>query len=338
MSKLDLPGGQSLEEILASIRQTLADESAGSMRNAVSGGGAQPKRAAANGAQANGAAARSADSLPGRLAMALAQANGLETEDEDLTDILAPEADRRADAQAAEMPARAAEGRDPLWFLTGRYAAGAQSDAPKAPAARERAAEAKPAAAPVEEVKLTRPETLRRSFPPLFGPGADPAPAPDVGTDGPVEKPVETAAKPAPAPIVEPRPVPVPAPSAVSSPFDARPPFFGEARSDPPLELIVPAVEAPAAAKVEAEPAAVEAKLASEEAVAAAAEAVASDAGPAPEAAALPQSPSLEQMIGQLLEPLLQKWVNDNLPRLVEAAIREEVARALKDRPGELKI
>jgi hypothetical protein len=53
-----------------------------------------------------------------------------------------------------------------------------------------------------------------------------------------------------------------------------------------------------------------------------------------------PQSKALEQAIAQLLEPLLRKWLESNLPRLVETAIREEVARGLKSdrtRP-ELKI
>ncbi len=334
MSKLDLPGGQSLEEILASIRQSLADETVGDARGVDGGAAAQPRREAANGAQVNGAAARAADSLPGRLAMALAQSNGLDTEDEDLTDILAPETNGRAGAQTAETPAKSAESRDPLWFLAGRSAAAPQSDAAEVPAARERPAEAKPAAAPVEEVKLTRPEALRRSFPPLFGPGADAAPAADAPADrfGSAERPAEVAAKPAPAPIPE------PAPAAVSPLLDARPPFFGEARSEPPPELIVPAEEVPADAKAEAEAEAVETKPASAEADAPAGDAVAAEAGSVPETAALPQSPSLEQMIGQLLEPLLQKWVNDNLPRLVEAAIREEVAQALKGQSGELKI
>jgi cell pole-organizing protein PopZ len=41
------------------------------------------------------------------------------------------------------------------------------------------------------------------------------------------------------------------------------------------------------------------------------------------------QTQALEQIIEQLLEPLLRRWVDANLPRLVDAAIRAEVARVL---------
>ncbi len=45
------------------------------------------------------------------------------------------------------------------------------------------------------------------------------------------------------------------------------------------------------------------------------------------------QTQALEQVIEQLLEPLLRRWVEVNLPRLVDAAIRAEVARALEKKP-----
>jgi cell pole-organizing protein PopZ len=35
-------------------------------------------------------------------------------------------------------------------------------------------------------------------------------------------------------------------------------------------------------------------------------------------------------MIGQILEPLLRQWIDNNLPRMVESVVREEVKRALK--------
>ena len=36
-----------------------------------------------------------------------------------------------------------------------------------------------------------------------------------------------------------------------------------------------------------------------------------------------------EQVVGELLEPVIRQWLDSNLPRLVEKAVREEVARAM---------
>src|SRR5262245_26617969 len=47
------------------------------------------------------------------------------------------------------------------------------------------------------------------------------------------------------------------------------------------------------------------------------------------------QTQAIEQIIEQLLEPVLRRWVDANLPRLVEAAIRVEVARALAKKSAE---
>jgi cell pole-organizing protein PopZ len=42
------------------------------------------------------------------------------------------------------------------------------------------------------------------------------------------------------------------------------------------------------------------------------------------------QTQALEQIIEQLLEPVLRRWVEANLPRMVEMAIHAEVVRALE--------
>jgi cell pole-organizing protein PopZ len=47
-------------------------------------------------------------------------------------------------------------------------------------------------------------------------------------------------------------------------------------------------------------------------------------------AAPTSQTQALEQIIEQLLEPVLHRWVEANLPRLVETAIRAEVVRLLE--------
>jgi cell pole-organizing protein PopZ len=43
-------------------------------------------------------------------------------------------------------------------------------------------------------------------------------------------------------------------------------------------------------------------------------------------------------MIARLLEPVIQQWLDQNLPSMVEAAIREEMDRQFKRPRGELKI
>ena len=51
-----------------------------------------------------------------------------------------------------------------------------------------------------------------------------------------------------------------------------------------------------------------------------------------------PQTQALQEMIGRLLEPVIQQWLDSNLPGMVEAAIREEMERQFKRPRGELKI
>ena len=38
---------------------------------------------------------------------------------------------------------------------------------------------------------------------------------------------------------------------------------------------------------------------------------------------------ALEQVVAELLEPVIRQWLHSNLPRLIEKAVREEVVRAL---------
>jgi hypothetical protein len=58
---------------------------------------------------------------------------------------------------------------------------------------------------------------------------------------------------------------------------------------------------------------------------------------PAP-AAEPPQARTLEQVIGEMLEPLIRQWLESNLPRLVEQVVREEVARAIAAERGAPKV
>ena len=50
------------------------------------------------------------------------------------------------------------------------------------------------------------------------------------------------------------------------------------------------------------------------------------ESAPAATGDALPMR-ALEQMVAELLEPVIRQWLNTNLPRLIEKAVREEVAR-----------
>jgi cell pole-organizing protein PopZ len=56
------------------------------------------------------------------------------------------------------------------------------------------------------------------------------------------------------------------------------------------------------------------------------------------EPAAALQSQALQEVIARLLEPVIQKWLDTNLPSMVEAAIRDEMERQFKRPRGELKI
>jgi len=57
---------------------------------------------------------------------------------------------------------------------------------------------------------------------------------------------------------------------------------------------------------------------------------------PAPAAAAPPADegvPELDGAAAELLRPMLRQWLADNMPRIVEAALRSELTRGSKG-PG----
>lgn len=55
-------------------------------------------------------------------------------------------------------------------------------------------------------------------------------------------------------------------------------------------------------------------------------------AAAAPAATAAPVR-SLEDAVADMMKPLLQQWLADNMPRIIEKALRVETARALRDNP-----
>ena len=54
-----------------------------------------------------------------------------------------------------------------------------------------------------------------------------------------------------------------------------------------------------------------------------------SDASAAEAAGAAAASPSLEEVVRDALQPVLKKWLDENLPKLIEKQLRDEVERAL---------
>jgi cell pole-organizing protein PopZ len=145
------PASGSLEDILASIRKSLAEQSTDALTESPS-------------PVAEVKPAQRKDGLVGRLASATGSAPQPkpDPEEDDLSDVLVTDASGASSAApiAAETPipkateAPASPDKDPLWFLTRRE---------------------EPGAAKAEEPALTRPEVVRASMPPFFGSSAEAA-------------------------------------------------------------------------------------------------------------------------------------------------------------------
>jgi cell pole-organizing protein PopZ len=301
MSRSDPPGGQNLDEILASIRKTLADEAPATPDPVKSPGGNGNAHGGAAGPPDDAAAP---DTLPAKLAVALnGSANGSAGE-ADFGDLLAGSAqpDKLTVAPAS------AEQSDPLWFLT---------RPPEDPKATGQAKEQADAA------ELTRPEVVRAKFPPLFSPNPEPpAGAASAGAAAtPAEK--ETASNGSGAQLR--KEFTVKAKSAAEN--GAAP----GSREEPRLPGEGGSAGQP---KADQEP-----KPSEPGTVAPSGPSLTSPA-PKSTAPSDPQAKALEQAIAQVLEPLLRRWLENNLPRMVQAAIREEVARTSKGerQAPELKI
>ena len=167
--------------------------------------------------------------------------------------------------------------------------------------------------------------------------------------DAPAEEPKAEEAEPEPAPAAEapafepePEPEPEPAPE---------PTFRAEPEEEEVLELtdrvdqvgdldVYSPTTAPAAAEPESaayapEPAPSYDAPADEDGLLSqtAATAAASAFGQLSAAIGMPHSDrTLEDVVRELLRPLLKQWLDDNLPRIVEASVREEVERIARGR------
>jgi cell pole-organizing protein PopZ len=356
MSKPELPVDPSLDEILATIRKTLGDdrpEDGLSKLDSLPPGVRDEPAAPAKG---NGAGA-----LPDRLADALGGGHS----EEDLTDLLATEL---PSPTQAPKPQSGADTRDAPWFLS----RGSLPDAPEAkPAASNTQVDPGLPNTAHEEIMLTRPETLRRSFPPLFGAGEA---TPTRPADMPFERPKpnglaglpasRTAEAPVlPTPAVADRIVPAALP-AKQGPAAEPAKFVApiEAKARPVEERVAPFVEKPAVlpelpneiSTLPEPPRNVRGPEASVPPRPEFGTAMPEPPRPEPprpepprpetprpepvaERAAGLQGQPLQEMIARLLEPVIQQWLDQNLPSMVEAAIREEMDRQFKRPRGELK-
>ena len=297
MSKPD-PAGGSLENILASIRQSLSEQSTEALGEPAAAPVEQDKNARPPRKQG----------LTQRLAGTTAEA-GVGQPSDDLSDLLDDtpvnatpprEAAPAPDAAGPAAATAAASGeKDPLWFLTRRDESATEAGSPPAGAAIEPPPVA--AAPPPAEPKLTRPEVLRASMPPFFGSSTEAA------------KPPSTSVEPAPQPAAGPQ-VTRPQSSAPAAQTSAD---AGMARE---VSLLAAAAEAAAARPPQAAPQPV---LNGKAAPAAAA--------PSPSATLasdMAHNRALEVMVLDLLKPMLRQWLDENMPRMVAEALGEEVQRA----------
>ena len=370
MSKPDASATKSLEEILASIRKSLAGAGEGS--DAARGPrGAAPMPPAPE-PEPLADAAGDGDGLSARLAGALNGPTNGAALDDDFMELLAPDDTRpvppEADATAKPADARS-EGRDPLWFLRqpvrcgperrrastgGPHAARRGGTAPARPRPRLRprkkrsssrgprscARRCRRCSAPRQSIPRSpgrrrmrpSPRTSPRRHP--RGPhlqrrsglhgcagqhlhGEDAAldaAAPAGRRDGQGCSRARGPAGPrgswsrrcfARPPLISVADAaPGPQPPAEAKPANG---LLGEPHADAAAKPPPTPVQEPSAAK------------------------------PAP-AAEAPPARSLEQVIGEMLEPFIRQWLDANLPRMVEQVVREEVARAIAAGPRVPKV
>jgi uncharacterized protein len=318
MSKSDASGAQSLEEILAQIKKSVAGEPGTARAGAAQGAGEETGARAADGG------------LSQRLAGVLQEAGTSTPTDGDGAELLATEA---ADKGAPTDPGKPVDARsqraDPLWFL--RQPSGAAPDN----SASAQTEPTLPGPARVEEeIKLSRPQDLRSSLPPLFGTDNEQLPVARLPVaDVPI------------APLIPPPQVAAPEATAKLVPDNIL-----TAKTQP----VLPAAEAGATAdqaELDAQPMSGAATIIARP-VSATPPSTEVDLGAQPQgvatappdadqehhaaasapAAADTQARTLEQVIGELLEPVIRQWLEANLPRLVEEVVRKEVVRAIAER------
>jgi cell pole-organizing protein PopZ len=366
MSSFDKTAGKNLDEILASIRKTLADESSQPQANL------PPPTAATD---------------PNAPAPASQNGIAIANVDDDVADLLAgglggsgPQTEPKETVGAAGDP------NDPLWFLRpsgGREPVAPRTDelvsaagdnlpgpavAPERPSlaalfVAERGSvgddigaanglAATPAQAEANSLPEPGPGDSKASGEASAGPGTaglgttGALPPPQVAAAGvtmaktpadargpskpDLARPAVAAAAPAPgSPGTEPATAPG---KPVAGPVAVRSPRPAESERSQPAAVMPGRAEGMAASPMVHAAAAGDPHTLNGAGPATQVPRAALAADAAVGAAAGPAAPThaLEQIIEQLLEPLLRRWVEANLPRLVDAAISAEVARALE--------
>ena len=167
----------------------------------------------------------------------------------------------------------------------------------------------------------------------------DDAPPAEDAAPAATEEPAALEAAPAPEPEPEPAAEPEPVAAAAAEPEPEPEPVAEEealeltdkVETHGDLDVVAPAAAPPAPQREPAPmaaPAPVE-SLVSEHAATAAASAF----GQLSAAIAMPRSDrTLEDVVRELLRPLLQQWLDDNLPAIVQQSVEAEVARIARGR------
>jgi len=161
----------------------------------------------------------------------------------------------------------------------------------------------------------------------------DDAPPPEEAAPAPAEEPAALEAEAAP----EPEPEPAVEPEAVAAAAEREPePVVEEealeltdkVETHGDLDVVAPAA-APPPPEPEPAPVATAEGLVSEHAATAAASAF----GQLSAAIAMPKGDrTLEDVVRELLRPLLQQWLDENLPAIVQQSVEAEVARIARGR------
>jgi cell pole-organizing protein PopZ len=332
MSKLD-PTGESLESVLASIRRSLAEQSTDVLADdgalqppsldslgAVVPGDEPPPRFLANGGKEP---PRAQVPIPAEAPAPTGRAfAGLDDPPPPASVTAAlSRPDEASQAPAPPVPQPAEGSKDPLWFLA-RPAGKDKSDS--IPAATVGAApqpmSAQPAPAAVAQPPAAAPkpaltEIVRGPLPPFFGSTPEAAKV-EVSPAPPIPAPLPGAA------IIPPASPPAP----IVHPSDSAPPHSAVPDSAPRMPG-GPAGSATSTAPATPAGGHMREAMANGRAHSIPAEPVADgDTSPASgsPAATAPQLQGLETMVADLLRPMLRRWLDENMPRLVSAALKAE--------------
>jgi cell pole-organizing protein PopZ len=189
--------------------------------------------------------------------------------------------------------------KDPLWFLS--QEPGPQAAQPAGAALPQKPLLDSARAAPASEPRPSRLGVVRGPLPPFFGSSAE------VAKEPPPEPPVLSGRE-VPPPMAPSYPAsPPPAPA---QPLDGVRAVNGEALRG--MDAAPRAADSAGTARASSifGPAPADARI--------------GGGGEARGGDAAPQIPALDAMVAELLRPMLRRWLDENMPRLVSAALKAE--------------